>query len=257
MKNLKTTIALCLSLIILSCSKDDDNPEIVKEYFPTKITSTLPTSTSENVITTIDYDSKNRISKLSYINASQTYEFELSYNSNDLIESIIAMNSDFPAQQEIFSCYYDNNTLFQIIDDNGTSSIIYNFTFNDAENKYTLESTSAIPYFFKFDNNGNILQYFLGSGFFSFSYNNNKGIYNGVKDSLPMLFASLKFAGQESTLFYSNFFATKEITSWDVSTVLYNSTVTRDSNNNIIQSSLISSLTNETILSTSIEYQLR
>ncbi len=90
-----------------------------------------------------------------------------------------------------------------------------------------------------------------------FTYNNNNGIYNGVKNSLPMLFASLVFAGQESTLFHSNHFATKEMTSLNVSTVLYNISSTRNSNNNISQSSLVSDTTNETILLSTIDYELR
>jgi hypothetical protein len=252
---LKTIIALFLSLFILSCSKDD-GPK--KEYYPTKITTLTPSSPTGNATTTFEYDSKNRISKFVYEKSADIYIFEMTYDSNDRIQTIVSNKTTSSGNNIVtFNCTYTNSILSQIVLIGGSLSSSFNFNYDNSTNKYTIESSSSTPNYFTLDSNGNLIESTFAGIFISLSYNNNKGIYNSNKNCLPMFFASM-VNGFEPTLLYSYYFANKEIATLNFAiTNDFNTIVTRDSKNNISEFSLKNSSTNEIVTSASIEYELR
>jgi hypothetical protein len=257
MKNLKTTIALCLSLIILSCSKDDDN-QIVQEYFPIKIMTSVPASPNLNGSTDIEYDNKSRISKISYINDAQTYEFDLTYNSNDLIEKVVSKKTTASTSSELtFNCNYTDTILTQIQLSNSITSSTIDFIYDSANRKYVIQDSSSGTEYFIFDTNGNLVEFNLVGIQLALTYSNNKGIYNGFKNSLPLLFASM-INSSEITFYYSYFFANKDITNMTAySSNHFTSTSTVNDNNSISGTLLKNVDTGETVLTSNIQYELR
>ncbi len=127
-------VFLCV-ITTLSCSKDD-SPK--KEYFPTKITTTLPSPTLTG-ITSINYDDKNRISKFSYQNDSKTCFFEMTYNSENAIETIVSTRTTSSSTNVIhFNCEYTNSKLSKITLTNGTLNSFTNVIYDETQNKYML-----------------------------------------------------------------------------------------------------------------------
>lgn len=261
-KNLKITIVLITSLFILSCSKNNDDdvlPIVTYDYFPKKITTTTPSSTTPFGTTTIQYDSKNRISKLICENSDQSYIFEMTYNANNTIQSIVSNKITSTTNNMLtFNCTYTNSILSQIVLSNGSSSIPFNFIYDNATNKYTIEGSSSSPDYFKYDASGNLTEYYFSGLLLYLTHNNNKGIYNGTtSNSLPLIFVC-SVNGFDITLYYTYFFANKEITSINLSlSNEFDYTVTRDSHNNIGMITMKNSSTDETVLSSTIDYELR
>lgn len=254
MKNLKTTIALFLSLFILSCSKDD-SPK--KEYFPTKITTTLPSPTLTG-ITSINYDDKNRISKFSYQNDSKTCLFEMTYNSENAIETIVSTRTTSSSTNVIhFNCEYTNSKLSKITLTNSTSNSFTNVIYDETQNKYTFSSTTSTPSdYYKYDLNENLIEYTFSGLPMALSYTNNKGIYNKNNNNLPLLFAC-SINGFEESLYYSYFLASKELSSFSLGVNNHDYEIIRDSENNISNLTMKNTSTGEIVLSATIEYELR
>lgn len=259
MKNTIKIIAFLSIFGTFSCSKDDDTtPEPVKEYFPTKITTLTTANPAGNATTTFDYDSENRISKFVYEKSADIYIFEMTYDSNNRIQTIVSNKTTSSGNNILtFNCTYTNSILSQIVLIGGSLSSSFDFNYDNLTNKYTIESSSSTPDYFIVDSNGNLIESTFPGAFISLSYNNNKGIYNSNKNCLPLFFASM-VNGFEPTLLYSYFFANKEIATLNFAGINdFNSIVTRDSMNNISGFSLKNITTNEIITSATIEYELR
>jgi len=255
MKNIKKIILLVITLFILSCNHDDN--QISKEYFLTEIITTLPSSSTSNSTTNIQYDSQNRISQFSYQNVSQTYMFEVHYNTENLITSIVSTKTSSSGTNILtFNCTYTNSILSQIMISNGAAAIPYNFIYEDITNKYTVESTSTTPDYYKYDANENIIEFYFSGLLANFEYNNNKGIYNHINNSLPLLFANL-ITMQEET-FYSYLFSNKEMTSMTFAlTNNFNSTITRNEKNYISKVEIKNTASGETVFSSTMDYEPR
>ncbi len=255
MKKINKITILIISFFIFSCNNDDD--QVSKEYFLTKITTTLPSSTTSSGTTNIQYDSKNRISQFSYQNVSQTYIFEVDYNTENLITSIISTKTSSTGTNILtFNCTYTNAILSQIIISNGAAAIPYNFIYDNASNKYTIESTSTTPDYYKYDSNENIIEFYFSGLLANFEYNNNKGIYNHTNNNLPLLFANLVNMQEESL--YSYLFTNKEMTTMTFSlTNNFNSTITRNEENNISEVEIKNTASGETVFSSTMDYEPR
>lgn len=250
---LKFTIALFLSLFIVSCSKDD-GPK--KENYPTKITSTTPASSIVNT-TTIEYDSKNRISQIVFENSSETNSLVVTYNSDNLISKVDKTKTTSTTTEiRTFNYNYTNKILSQIVIQNGTSSTPIDIFYNEETNTYTLDDSPTTPDYFTYDSNDNLKELYFGGITMSINYNSNQGIYNGINFSFPLYLSTL-YSSLDAAIGYSHFFANQEITDYTFGPNAINSTVVRNENNTISLSVLKNASTNEVLFSSTIEYELR
>ena len=257
MKNLKKMNLILAIVFIYSCSKDDENAAS-QEYFATKITTEIAANPSANGSTTMQYDGKNRISKISYINDAHTYDFDLTYNSNDLIVKVVGKKTTASSINELtFNCNYTGTILTQIQLSNSITSSTIDFIYDSANRKYVIQDSSSSSQYFILDTNGNLVEFNLGGIQLALTYSNNKGIYKGFKNNLPLLFASM-INSSEITFYYSYFFANKDITNMTAySSNHFISTSTVDANNTISGTLLKNVETSETVLISNIQYELR
>lgn len=260
MKNLKTTIALFLSLFILSCSKNNDDitPITTYEYFPNKIESTFPSSPSSNGSTIIEYDAKNRISKLKYENSDATITHVLTYNSDNLISSIVQTRTAPTGDQIVSASYtYTNKILSKITLIDLDDTIITTVSYEASTNTYTLNNSSSTVGFVKYNASNNPTEIDIYGWNFNFTFNNNSGIYNLKSNSLPLLYISI-YSSIYETINYSWFYTTKEINQFTLGTKgSLHTQVSRDSKNKIAQIDYLAEGTNELVFSSTIDYELR
>jgi hypothetical protein len=263
MKNLKPIILILVTIFIYSCSKDDDvQPQVNKEYFPTKITTTFATSPISNVTTLIKYDEKNRIVELKYEKADKTDTYEVIYDTNNLIALIKlkkVSSGITTTKTHLFSYLNSYLQKFEEISSTGIQS--YNVQFNIATNTYTFEGYASEA--IKIDEFGNIIEYNFRNGVKSdLTYNNNKGVFTNT-NSLALILANFTNANSDfnSVFFSALLFSNKEITTAKASvysgSINYDLVTTRASNNTISNIDHVRSTTGIIYSTSNIEYELR
>jgi hypothetical protein len=135
---MKTIYLIVISLIIISCKKDDDNISLPISYLPSSIEITETENPNENRIISYQYDNQNRIAEINYVfanNPSSNSTSVLNYNSNGLLTSVV------DGDETINFSYNSQGVLNQISIIILDETTIINVSFNPDTNSYSISAS--------------------------------------------------------------------------------------------------------------------
>ncbi|MCK7588956.1 hypothetical protein M0G43_00060 [Subsaxibacter sp. CAU 1640] len=253
MKILKKLLTICLLIISLSCSNDDDGSSgNTQLYVPTQI-STVQTGSTNVTDMNIEYNSSNRISQFSFVNGSQTNSYDITYTADGIISSIINTRPDTSTLEYAFE--YSNGKVSQVTLINSSSSIPLTVVYNEFANTYSVPSGLG-DLLFKYDASGNIVDISATTGNFLFSYSSSEGVFKNIPDNFPLMLV-ISLGSSSSNIFNTLLFSTKQLTGITFFGNNVNVESTRNQNNEIEMVKLIDATTFDIQSTSTITYELR
>jgi len=251
MKTLKL-LSILSFIILASCNNDDDAPSSLEQtYFPTQI-STVQTGSTNTEIMNIQYNSNNRISQFSFVNGSETNTYDISYNSDGVLTSILNTRANGTTLDYSFS--YSNGRVSQLTLTNASSSLPMPVTYDEFDNSYTIISSPNL--LFKYDAAGNIIDINPGFGNILFNYNSNEGVYKNIPDNFPFVVV-MSLGPTSFTIINTLLFSDKQMTSLSLLGNSLNIETTRNDNNQIETFKFIDPTSFDIQSTSTITYELR
>ncbi|WP_130735110.1 hypothetical protein [Flavobacterium sp. J27] len=226
MKTIQKLLLICSSVLLVSCSNDDEPTP--QEYFPTQINLTDFTNAVNNKTVSITYNNNNTISTIEIEDNNGIKTKQYSY-TNGRISSVA--NTGFLSGPETRNFIYNGSgKLSSIVDITSGSTETFPITYNASSNTYTLlDGTDSNT--ITVDASNNPTQYastFIASDLILTLDSSKKGVFKNVTPQIALQFDLALFSGH---LFY--FFNQKQINHFQFGVQNFDLINTRDTNGNI------------------------